>query len=81
MSTSDTKNQEIDSLGKTAIVSAEIAAESIRKYLELHTSSGRLNVNVRMALADLADKDISDAIDANAKAAINNLERYLKSKK
>lgn len=76
-----TNKKEIDSLGKSAIISAEIAADSIRKYQELHTSSGRLNVNVRMALADLADKEVSNAIDATAKAAINNLERYLKAKK
>lgn len=75
------KKQEIESLGKSAVIAAEIAADSIRKYQELHTSKGRLNVNVRMALADLADKEVSNAIDANAKAAINNLERYLKAKK
>jgi hypothetical protein len=64
--------------GELAALSAEIAAENIKKYIALHRPSSTQQV---MKLADEMDVSISDQAEAAAAAAIQNLQKYLDMKK
>lgn len=70
---------ELLEVGKRATMTAELAAENIRKYNALHGDSTSVSVTkpLVMKVADAADAELKAAIDASAKAAINNLQRYL----
>lgn len=79
------KNDELVTVGQHAALTAELAAENIRRYLTLHGEGGVAvvvkPVNLVMKIADDAESDTKAAIDAVAKAAINNLQRYLDSQR
>lgn len=75
------KNQtELLEVAKKAAHTAELAADNIRKYNALHGDSSASVAGPKhlvMKVADAADAELKTAIDASAKAAINNLQRYL----
>lgn len=69
------KKAELIAVAQKAALSSELAAANIKRYAEVH-SGGHEAIYV-MKVADAADADLTAAIDAAAKAAINNLQRYL----
>ncbi|EKO3807216.1 hypothetical protein NTE05_004472 [Vibrio harveyi] len=75
---SKTKDELLE-VAKNAALAADLAAENIRKYNAVHGDSSSVSVTkpLVMKVADAADTELKAAIDASAKAAINNLQRYL----
>ncbi|MGI2225415.1 hypothetical protein [Shewanella frigidimarina] len=73
------KKVETLEVAKKAAITADLAADNIRKYNALHgdSASASFTKPLVMKVADAADAELKAAIDASAKAAINNLQRYL----
>ena len=72
------KQKEKIKAGELAALSAETAADNIRKYLSLHRPSSTQQV---MKLADEMELEISKQAEAAAAAAIENLQRYIKKQR
>lgn len=81
----ETKDTEILELSMFAAKAADLAKESIEKYIEMHQEKGRQvgegGAPLRMRLADNSEESLNSAVDASVKAAIENLQRYLDAKK
>ncbi len=78
------QSNEKDEVGRQAALTAELAADNIKKYVTMHGEDSAnvvKPVNLVMKIADDAVAETQAAIDAVTKAAINNLQRYLDTNK
>jgi hypothetical protein len=71
------KKQELLELSKRAALSSELAVENIKKYELLHQGDLTSAAGFNMKALDASDAELKAVVDISAKAAINNLQRYL----